>query len=98
MRISEALLKAAGRPDLVEEEVQATSDYDFIMDTSWRRSKALLERKKLWPVPRTRKALEAALKRRLGRPRGRKSPRPRKRQADLLEMFATEVMSQATLQ
>lgn len=72
MRVSHALVCAAGRPDLVGREVESTIDYDLIEGTCWLRGKALLERKRLWPVPRTRRSLEVALRRRLGRPRGRR--------------------------
>lgn len=94
MRISAALLAAVGRLDLVDAEVEATNDYDLIIEESWRRSKALLKRKKLWPVPRTRRSLEAALRRRLGRPRGRRQrpsanpPVPKTRGSAAMGMFA----------
>ena len=70
MRISAALVKAAGQPELSEREIIDTGGYDRMTDTSRRRSIPLLKRKGLWPVPVSERSLKAALKRRLGKPRG----------------------------
>jgi hypothetical protein len=75
MLISHALLRASGNAFMSEREYNETSDVDLVDPVHDKRAKALLRRKGLWPVPRTRRALEAALKRRLGKPRGRKQPR-----------------------
>lgn len=70
MMISHRLVAAAGAPQLTENEIQNTPDYDLIYDEHWQRAKALLKRKKLWPVPRTKRSLERALRRRLRSPQG----------------------------
>lgn len=68
MLVSGALVRAAGHADLADREVQDTEDYDLIFTPrNYRRARALLRKKKLWPVPKTKAALEAALKRNLGR-------------------------------
>jgi hypothetical protein len=76
MMISHRLVQAAGAPDLADKEVQNTNDYDMIDDHHWEQAKALLKRRTLWPVPRTRRSLERALKRRLRIPRGGPLPPP----------------------
>jgi hypothetical protein len=78
MYISRTLLRAVGHEFIADREIEETTDYDYLEPADFKRAKALLKRKKLWPVPRTRKALEAALKHRLGKPRGRKQPRVQK--------------------
>lgn len=70
MYISRGLLVAAGQAFLAEREINDTHDYDYIEPYHFKRARNLLRRKKLWPVPRSRRSLEAALKRRLGKPRG----------------------------
>lgn len=88
MRISSRLLAAAGHPRLAHQEYDETSDIDLVDPIHEGRATALLRRKKLWPVPRTKRTLEAALKRRLGRPRGSKSqPLRRVRGSVALGMF-----------
>lgn len=68
MMISSRLVTAAGHPNLANREINDTTDYDLIATPrNFRRARALLKRKKLWPVPRTRRALERALQARLGR-------------------------------
>lgn len=68
MMISHRLVTTAGREDLVQAEIEATTDYDLIDASDFRRGKALLKRKGLWPVPRTVEAIERALRRRLRHP------------------------------
>lgn len=88
MRISSRLLAACGHPRLAHQEFNETSDIDLVDPIHEGRATALLRRKKLWPVPRTLPALERALKRRLGKPRGRKSPRVQKIRGSVgLSMF-----------
>lgn len=88
MYISHRLLRAAKHEYLADREYNETSDIDLVDEVHTERAKALLRRKKLWPVPRTKRGLEAALKRRLGKPRGRKLPRvPRIRGSVGLAMF-----------
>jgi hypothetical protein len=77
MRISSRLLAACGHPGLAHQEFDETSDIDLVDPIHEKRATALLRRKKLWPVPRTRRTLEAALVRRLGKPQGSK-PKPPK--------------------
>lgn len=68
MLISGKLVAYAGRPELADKEANDTTYYDLAATpANFRRARALLRKKKLWPVPRTKKALEAALKRNLGR-------------------------------
>lgn len=68
MMISQRLVTAAGHPELSDREVQGTTDYDLIATPrNFRRARALLKQKKLWPVPQTQAALEAALRTRLKR-------------------------------
>jgi hypothetical protein len=87
MYISQSLLVAAKRPDIADDEIQATNDYDCITEENWRGGKALLRKLKLWPVPRSKKGLEAALKRRLGSPQGSKR-KPQETRVSPLGMFA----------
>lgn len=70
MLISHRFVTFAGAPELVDKEIQNTFDYDRIEKHHFERAKALLRRKKLWPVPRTTRSLERALKRRLGKSQG----------------------------
>lgn len=68
MLVSKALVTAAGHPELADKEIEDTTDYDLAASPqNYRRARALLRKKKLWPVPKTREALEAALKRNLRR-------------------------------
>ena len=68
MLISARLVTAAGHEALADREVQGTTDYDLIATPrNFRRARALLKRKKLWPVPLTKVALEGALRTRLKR-------------------------------
>ena len=101
MLISHALLRATGNAFMSEREYNETSDIDLVQPIHEARAKALLRRKKLWPVPRTRKTLEAALRRRLGRPRGSKPPKrppvPRLRGSVGLGMFANLLFNPAAL-
>jgi len=101
MLISRALLRAAGNEFMSEREYNETSDIDLVQPIHEARAKALLRRKRLWPVPRTRRTLEAALKRRLGRPRGSKPskqpPVPRLRGSVGLGMFANLLFNPAAL-
>ena len=76
MTVSAALLRACGRPDLIEREIKNTVDYDLLEPRHFAAARAAMRRKKLWPIPRTRSSLEAALRRRLGRPRGGALPPP----------------------
>lgn len=76
MMVSRRLLRATGNERLYEDEVKYTSDLDLVDVVHIKRARRLLRSKGLCPVPRTRKSLEAALKRRLGKPRGGK---PRRR-------------------
>jgi hypothetical protein len=81
MAISRRLLSATGNPRLANREYNDTG-YGWIIDDSVlnQRALALLKRKGLWPVPRSRSALEAQLRRRFRRssaPRRPTRPRPR---------------------
>lgn len=76
MRISSRLLAACGHPRLAHQEFDETSDIDIVDPIHEGRATALLRRKKLWPVPRSRRTLEIALARRLGRPRGSRPKSP----------------------
>lgn len=67
MTISNALVKAAGHPHLVADEIESTIDYDYISARSFRNGRALLRRQNLWPVPLTEEAIVQRLKERLGR-------------------------------
>ena len=73
MYVSRALLRATGNEFIADREINETTDYDYLEPADFKRAKALLRRKKLWPIPRTRRTLEVALKRRLGKPRGRRA-------------------------
>ncbi len=79
MLISHRLVEICGHPELADAEIQQTSDYDLISTPhNFRRARALLRRKRLWPVPRSVRGLEALLKRRVGRPcmkRKRRQPK-----------------------
>ncbi len=68
MAISAKLHLAIGRRDLIDAELQATEDYDYL-DTRWHRTRAarLLARRGLQRIPRTCAGLERLLRRRLGR-------------------------------
>lgn len=70
MYISQSLLTTAGYPELAAQEIEDTTDYALLDEVHFKRAKTLLKRKHLWPVPRTRRSLEAALKAKLGKPRG----------------------------
>lgn len=70
MGISCQLLRAAGHEEMVYAEHRATIDIELVDPIHIDRGKKLLRKKGLWPVPKTRRSLEAALKRRLGIPRG----------------------------
>ena len=91
MYISRTLLVAVGQPQLAEREVQNTNDYDLIDLVHFTRAKALLKRKGLWPVPRTKRSLEAALKRRLRIPRGGRPRKSRDPTMMLLAMLASRL-------
>jgi hypothetical protein len=76
MLISHALLRATGNEFMSEREYADTTDIDLVDPVHNQRAKALLRKKGLWPVPRTKRSLEAALRRRLGKPRGSKPRSP----------------------
>lgn len=99
MRISSALLRAAGRPELVGAEIESTSDYDLIEPSHFAHARVLLKKKGLWPVPRTKRSLESALARRLGRPRGSaRRPPPRRVQGSVaMAMLVDQIYSRETI-
>ena len=81
MVISRRLLDATGNIHLSNREFNDTG-YSWIIDdlTNVRRARALLRKKKLWPVPRSRRALEALLRRRFRRQSAPHRPtKPRRR-------------------
>jgi hypothetical protein len=98
MLISHRLLRAAGYEHLADREYNETSDIDLVDGVHTERAKALLRRKKLWPVPRTLPSLERALQRRLGKPRGRKQPRVQKIRGSVgLSMFQNMLFNPGAL-
>lgn len=91
MMISRRLVTVAGHPNLANREVNDTNDYDLIATPrNFRRARALLKRKKLWPVPRTKAALERALQQRCGRriPVAKRRKRAKRTPFAPLSMFA----------
>ena len=80
MIISRHLLVSAKHTSLANREYNDTG-YGWIIDdpTLNRRARALLKRKGLWPIPRSRSGLEALLRRRFRRRSApRKPTRPRR--------------------
>lgn len=95
MEISRALVRAAGHPELVHDEIESTIDYDHISDRSFRASKSLLRRRGLCPVPTTEEAIVAHLKARLGRrvavAKRRKRPRTKFKYVNTLALLSNTI-------
>lgn len=67
MRISAALVVAAGMPALADEERKNTEDYDLMVSPAGARAaRRMVVRRVGWPVPRTRVGVERLLRERLG--------------------------------
>lgn len=76
MRVSKALVTAAGVPALADKELEDTTDFDLMWSrTTWRASWRLVLARRLWPLPRTRVGLEGLLTRRLLAVAGSSMPR-----------------------